>query len=67
MASKKNLIGLEASPQQKDTGMTSPVDVNEIEAINSREEQEYRYGLLKEPHWIRGQSVAERYKYELAQ
>jgi hypothetical protein len=47
MTSKKNLIGLEASPQQKDTGMTSPVDINGIEARNSREVQGCRYGLQK--------------------
>jgi hypothetical protein len=45
MASKKNLIGLEVSQLQKDTGMTSPVDINGIEASNRREIQGYRYGL----------------------
>ncbi len=34
MASKKNFIGMEASPQQKDTGMTSPIYINGIEASN---------------------------------
>jgi hypothetical protein len=28
MASNKALIGIEVSPQQKDTGMTSPIDIN---------------------------------------
>ncbi len=27
-ASTVDLIGIEASPQQKDTGMTSPIDIN---------------------------------------
>jgi hypothetical protein len=45
MASKKNLIGLEVSQLQKDTDMTSPVDINGIEVKNSREVQVYRYGL----------------------
>jgi hypothetical protein len=45
MASKKNLIGLEVSQKQKDTGMTSPIDINSIEARNSREVQGCRYGL----------------------
>jgi hypothetical protein len=44
-ASTADLIGIEASPQQKDTGMTSPVDINGIEASNSREVQGCRYGL----------------------
>jgi hypothetical protein len=43
MASKKNLIGLEVSQQQKDTSMNSPIDINAIEASNSREVQVYRY------------------------
>jgi hypothetical protein len=34
-----------------------------IKASNSREVQGYRYGLQKEPHWIGGQSVGERYRY----
>jgi hypothetical protein len=46
--------------------MNSPNDVNGIEASNIREVQVYRYGLYREPHWIRGQSVAERYRYDLA-
>jgi hypothetical protein len=65
MASKKNLIGLEASPQQKDTGMTSPIRRNVIEISNSREAV-YRYNLKKDPHRYRGQSPAERYRYDLA-
>ncbi len=36
-ASTVDLIGIEASPQQKDTGMTSPID--RIEASNRREVQ----------------------------
>jgi hypothetical protein len=43
-ASTGDLIGIEASPQQKDTGMTSPVDINGIEARNCREVVN-RYGL----------------------
>jgi hypothetical protein len=33
-ASTVDLIGIEASPQQKYKGITSPVDINEIEASN---------------------------------